>query len=80
MARGFVRNGAKAAADAVCVSVIVAAGLRYGCAKNGSPWLSRKVEDFLAEVPVLAFEVPADGEYGRMRAEPEVAWWDRMPC
>ena len=61
------------AEDSVCVSVIVAAELRYGCAKKGSPYLLRRVEEFLSEVPVLPFDVPADSEYGGVRAELEAA-------
>jgi tRNA(fMet)-specific endonuclease VapC len=70
---GRTAQRARAAGDSVCVSVIVAAELRYGCAKKGSPQLLRKVEEFLAEVPVLPFDVPADGEYGGLRAELEAA-------
>jgi len=58
-------------AGAVCVSIIVAAELRYGCARKGSPQLLRKVETFLAEVPVLPFDAPADAIYGRIRMELE---------
>ncbi len=47
--------------------------MRYGCAKKGSPQLLRRVEQFLSEVPVLPFDVPADGEYGGIRAELEAA-------
>jgi tRNA(fMet)-specific endonuclease VapC len=70
---GRAAQRARAAGDSVCVSVIVAAELRYGCAKKGSPQLLRKVEEFLAEVPVLPFDVPADSEYGGIRAELEAA-------
>lgn len=70
---GQAAQRARAAGDAVCVSVIVAAELRYGCAKKGSSQLLRKVEEFLAEVPVLAFDVPADSEYGSMRTKLEAA-------
>jgi tRNA(fMet)-specific endonuclease VapC len=70
---GRAAQRARAAGDSVCVSVIVAAELRYGCAKKGSPQLLRKVEEFLAEVPVVPFDVPADGEYGGIRAELEAA-------
>ncbi len=65
---GRAAQCARAAGDAVCISVIVAAELRYGCAKERSPQLLRRVEDFLAEVPVQPFDVPADGSYGVMRA------------
>ena len=71
---GRVAQRARAAGDSVHVSVIVAAELRYGCVKKGSPQLLRKVEEFLSEVPVLPFEVPpADSEYGAIRAELEAA-------
>ena len=51
----------------------MAAELRYGCARKGSPQLRRRVEEFLSEVPVLPFDVPADSEYGGIRAELEAA-------
>jgi tRNA(fMet)-specific endonuclease VapC len=51
----------------------VAAELRYDCARKGSPRLLRRVEEFLREVRVLPFDVPADGEYGGIRAELEAA-------
>jgi tRNA(fMet)-specific endonuclease VapC len=51
----------------------VAAELRYGCAKAGSPRLQKAVEDLLGEIEVLPFEAPADAEYGRLRAELEAA-------
>jgi tRNA(fMet)-specific endonuclease VapC len=57
----------------ICTSVIVAAELRYGCAKSGSTRLLRAVEDLLGEIDVLPFDVPADTEYGGIRAELEQA-------
>ncbi len=68
---GRAAQRARTAGDLVCVSVIVAAELRYGCAKKGSPQLLRRVEALLAEVPVVPFDVPADGAYGGIRAELE---------
>lgn len=68
---GPAAQRARAAGSAVCVSIIVAAELRYGCAKKGSPRLLRKIEEFLSRVPVLPFNVPADSEYGNLRAELE---------
>ncbi len=59
--------------DAICVSVITAAELRYGCAKKGSAKLLAHVETLLESVRVLSFEVPADTEYGGIRAELEAA-------
>ncbi|ATQ70563.1 MULTISPECIES: type II toxin-antitoxin system VapC family toxin [Methylosinus] len=52
----------------VCTSVIVAAELRYGCAKSGSKRLSAAVESLLGELAVLALEGPAAAEYGAIRA------------
>lgn len=55
----------------IFTSIIVAAELRYGCAKKGSPKLSEKVENLLSTIPVLPLETPVDTEYGRIRAELE---------
>jgi tRNA(fMet)-specific endonuclease VapC len=55
----------------VCTSIIVAAELRYGCAKSGSERLSEAVENLLGELDVLSLEDPADTEYGKIRAELE---------
>ncbi len=68
---GPAAQRARAAGNAVCVSIIVAAELRYGCAKKGSPRLLRRIEEFLSRVPVLPFNMPADSEYGNLRAELE---------
>jgi len=57
----------------ICTSIIVAAELRYGCAKNGSKRLLKAVEDLLGEIPVLPFDVPADADYGGIRAALEAA-------
>ena len=55
----------------VCTSNLVAAELRYGCAKSGSKRLSEAVENLLRELDVLSLEDPADTEYGKIRAELE---------
>lgn len=57
----------------ICTSVIVAAELRYGCAKKGSAKLLARVESLLETIPVLPLDVPADAEYGSIRAELEAA-------
>lgn len=57
--------------DNICTSVIVAAELRYGCAKSGSSRLTEAIEDLLGEINILPFDVPADAEYGGIRAELE---------
>mgnify|MGYP001239250670 CR=1 FL=1 len=53
---------------AVATSTIVAAELRYGAAKKGSPKLSAQLEAVLGALDVLAFEAPADVAYGELRA------------
>lgn len=62
---------AKIGEDNICTSIIVAAELRYGCAKSGSKRLLKAVEDILGEIAVLPFDVPADAEYGGIRSELE---------
>ena len=57
----------------VCTSIIVAAELRYGAAKKGSPRLSAKLEAVLGVLAVLPFETPADAAYGLLRTRLEQA-------
>jgi len=64
---------AKVGEDNICTSIIVAAELRYGCAKSGSERLLKAVEDVLGEIPVLPFDVPDDTEYGGIRSALEAA-------
>ncbi|MER8975414.1 MULTISPECIES: type II toxin-antitoxin system VapC family toxin [unclassified Mesorhizobium] len=75
----MIRNPAGKAASAVlrvgdaavCTSIVVASELRYGCVKKRSAKLHKKVEELLAEIPVLPLDVPVDAEYGAIRAELE---------
>lgn len=55
----------------VATSIIVAAELRYGAAKKGSPRLTAQVEAVLGALEVLPFEEPADAAYGVLRARLE---------
>jgi tRNA(fMet)-specific endonuclease VapC len=57
----------------VCTSIIVAAELRYGAAKKGSPRLSAQLEAVLGALEVLPLETPADATYGLLRARLEQA-------
>ena len=57
----------------VCTSIIVAAELRYGAAKKGSPRLSSQLEVVLGVLEVLPFETPADAAYGLLRTRLEQA-------
>jgi tRNA(fMet)-specific endonuclease VapC len=57
----------------VCTSIIVAAELRYGAAKKGSPRLTAQLEAVLGCLDVLALEAPADAAYGLIRTRLEQA-------
>jgi tRNA(fMet)-specific endonuclease VapC len=64
---------ARVGEDNICLSIITAAELRFGAAKNGSPLLQARVDAILTRIPVLPLAVPADAEYGRIRAQLEAA-------
>ncbi|MCE3249606.1 MAG: VapC toxin family domain ribonuclease [Geminicoccaceae bacterium] len=77
----------------VCTSIIVAAELRYGAAKRGTPRLAAQLEAVLGALEILPFEAPADAIYGRLRSdamtlgyaivtdnEREFARIDGLPC
>jgi len=55
----------------VCTSIIVAAELRYGAAKRGSPRLKAQLEAVLGVLEVLPYEAPADSFYREIRARLE---------
>jgi tRNA(fMet)-specific endonuclease VapC len=57
----------------VCTSVIVAAELRYGASKKGSPRLAVQLEAVLSVLEILPFEAPADATYGLLRTRLERA-------
>ncbi|MGO8864911.1 MAG: type II toxin-antitoxin system VapC family toxin [Alphaproteobacteria bacterium] len=57
----------------VCTSIIVAAELRYGAAKRGSPRLTTQLEAVLGALELLPFEAPADAVYGLIRSRLEQA-------
>jgi len=59
--------------EQVCTSIIVAAELRYGVAKKGSPQLTAQLEAVLSVLEILPFESPADSTYGLLRARLEKA-------
>jgi len=67
------RHIAEVGEDNLCLSIITAAELRYGAAKNGSARLLARVEAMLARVPILPLDVPADTAYGDIRAALEAA-------
>jgi tRNA(fMet)-specific endonuclease VapC len=54
--------------ERVATSIIVAAELRYGAAKKGSPRLSAQLEAVFGALEVMPLEPPADIAYGDLRA------------
>src|SRR5271168_3962839 len=55
----------------ICTSIIVAAELRYGADKKGSPRLSSQLDAVLGVLEILPFETPADTSYGLLRTSLE---------
>ena len=55
----------------VCTSIIVAAELRYGAAKKGSPRFLAQLEAVLGALDVLPLKTPADAAYGSLRTRLE---------
>ena len=69
-----VREGiARVGEDAVHLSIIVAAELRYGATKKRSQRLTAQLEAVLGSLDVLPFEAPADAAYGLIRTRLEQA-------
>jgi tRNA(fMet)-specific endonuclease VapC len=59
--------------DSLATSIIVAAELRYGVAKSGSPTLAARVDQLLSAIDILPLEPKADEYYGRVRSQLEKA-------
>lgn len=57
----------------VRTSIIVAAELRFGARKLGSPRLTERLEAVLGVLEIVPFEPPADVVYGQIRARLEQA-------
>jgi tRNA(fMet)-specific endonuclease VapC len=53
--------------ESLCVSVFVAAELRFGGVKKGSDELSGRIGDPLNALPVLPFAAPGDRQYSHVR-------------
>ncbi len=53
------------------ISVIVAAELRYGAVRRGSPRLTGQLEAILSVIDVLPLEEPVDRHYGAIRTHLE---------
>jgi tRNA(fMet)-specific endonuclease VapC len=59
--------------ETVCVSIVVAAELRFGARKRNSAKLTERVEAILDSIAVLPFEAPADLHYAAIRHSLEAA-------
>jgi tRNA(fMet)-specific endonuclease VapC len=55
----------------VCTSIVVAAELRCGVARNAAPRLAGQLESVLRAIEVLPLETPVDAVYGALRARLE---------
>ena len=55
--------------SSVCTRIIVASELRYRVLKSGSTELASRVDAALSAIEVVPFEMPADSEYGKLRAQ-----------
>jgi tRNA(fMet)-specific endonuclease VapC len=64
---------AQAGEASICVSIITAAELRFGAAKQASARLRERVEAVLARVKVLPLDAPTDAAYAAIRAGLEPA-------
>ena len=66
--QGIIRDRiAEVGEQTVCVSLLVAAELRFGAAKKQSARLTRQVEAVLSVLPILPLETPADTHYAEIR-------------
>ncbi len=59
--------------DAICVMHYYGGSVALWMRQEGSPKLLAQIEAILGSVQVLALDVPADAEYGGIRAELEAA-------
>jgi len=55
--------------DTVATSIAVAAELRFGAAKKGSPRLSARIDAILGSLTIMPLEPPVDAIYARVRAD-----------
>jgi tRNA(fMet)-specific endonuclease VapC len=63
---------AKLGGTNVCTSIVVAADLRFGAAKDGSNQLTMQLEAILCALDTLPLDSSVDEHYARMRAATRV--------
>ena len=57
--------------ETVCTSIVVAAEMRFGAMKKGSPTLTAKVEQILDNIEILPLDIDADRHYADIRNDLE---------
>lgn len=68
--QGTVANRvASVGEETICTSIVVAAELRFGAEKSGSPKLAARIDLILSALEVLPLEPPADRHYGQIRQQ-----------
>lgn len=66
--RGLVASKiARVGEEAVCINVVIAAELRFGARKKGSPRLIRQVNKILDAFEILPLEPPVEKHYAEIR-------------
>jgi tRNA(fMet)-specific endonuclease VapC len=66
--QGIIRDRiAEVGEQTVCVSLLVAAELRFGTAKKQSARLAQQVEAVLSALPILPLDTPVDAHYAEIR-------------
>ena len=72
--QGIVRDHiAEVGEDAVCISLLVAAELRFGAAKKQAVRLTQQIDAILSALRVLPLEAPLDIHYAQIRVALEKA-------
>jgi tRNA(fMet)-specific endonuclease VapC len=72
--QGMIRDRvADVGEQSVCISLVVAAELRFGVAKKRSVRLAQQVEAVLSALQILPLETPVDAHYAEIRAALEAA-------
>ena len=68
VAPGLLQRLATVGDEAVCTSIIVAAEMRFGAQRKGSPALTERVNALLVTITVLPCDGEADRHYADIRA------------
>lgn len=67
--RGCVRDKiVQLGESSVCISLIVASEIRFGCAKKNSKPLTERANIILSALTILALEPPLDSHYADIRS------------